>query len=178
MQDDRLKILLTTEKIQERVKELASEIKTVLSDKFPIIVVVLKGAFMFASDLIRHFDFPYEVDFISTSSYGDATENSGVVKLLKDLDRPIGGRYILLVEDIVDTGLTMHYLVELLRIRNPEKIFVVTLLSKPSRRAHNISVDFVGFEIPDEFVVGYGLDYAQKFRGLPYIVTVEGHSNG
>lgn len=173
MEQPDLKVLFSAERIQDRIVELAKEIKSVLGDKFPVVVVVLKGAFMFASDLIRHFDFPYEVDFISTSSYCDATRSSGVVKLLKDLDRPIEGRNVLLVEDIVDTGLTMRYLVELLRIRNPEQIFVVSLLSKPSRRTHNIDIDFVGFEIPDKFVVGYGLDYQQRFRGLPYIAVVE-----
>ena len=166
------KVIISAEDIRERIEQLSSEIRRDLGDTNPLVVVVLKGAFVFASDLIRQFDFPYEVDFIATSSYGSDTDSSGVVKLLKDLDEPIKDRTILLIEDIVDTGLTLHYLREMLKIREPAKISVATFLSKPARRKFHIPVEYVGFEIDDHFVVGYGLDYQQQYRGLPYIIAL------
>ncbi len=166
------RVILTPEQIQRRVDELAEEIKRDLGDKTPLVVVVLKGAFIFAADLVRRFDFPYELDFIATSSYGDATESTGVVKLLKDLDEPVKGRTVLLVEDIIDTGLTLHYLYELLQIRQPERLEVAAFLSKRARRSFEVPVKYIGFEIPNLFVVGYGLDYNQMFRGLPYVVGI------
>ena len=165
-------IIITTEQVQTRIPELAREIAKDLADKDPLIIVVLKGAFMFASDLIRHFDFPFEIDFIAISSYGIETESSGVVKLLKDLDQPIKDRTILLVEDIVDTGLTLHYLCRMLDIREPASIEVAAFLSKEARRKFDVPVKYVGFRIPNRFVVGYGLDYKQQYRGLPYVIAI------
>ena len=167
-------ILITQVQIEQRVAELAKEIANDLGDSNPLIIVVLKGAFVFASDLVRLFDFPFEMDFIAISSYGDATKSSGVVKLLKDLDKPIEGRTVLLVEDIVDTGLTLHYLLDMLQLRNPKYIEVSTFLSKPSRREYPVELRYVGFEVPDRFVVGYGLDYQQQYRGLPYVIAFSG----
>ncbi len=164
---------ITEKQIRERIPQLARAIAEDMRNLNPLIVVVLKGAFVFASDLVRHFNFPFEVDFIATSSYGAATESSGVVKLLKDLDEPIKGRTVLLVEDIVDTGLTLHYIHELMRIREPAGIEIATFLSKPARRKFHIPIKYIGFEIENKFVVGYGLDYKQQFRGLPYVVAIE-----
>ncbi|RKZ33985.1 hypoxanthine phosphoribosyltransferase [bacterium] len=166
-------IIISEEQIGKRIPQLAGEVEKELGDENPLVVVVLKGAFVFASDLVRNFEFPHQIDFIATSSYGDATSTSGVVKLLKDLDEPIKGRTILLVEDIVDTGLTLHYLQQLLQIRQPKKIEVMTFLSKMARREFHTPLKFVGFEIPDKFVVGYGLDYKEQYRGLPYVIAIE-----
>jgi len=165
-------ILVTEEQIKARIPKLAEEITSDMGDKNPLIVVVLKGAFMFAADLVKCFEFPFEMDFISISSYGDAATTSGVVKLLKDLDKPIKGRTVLLLEDIVDTGLTLHYLLRMFEIREPERIEVAAFLSKDARREYDIDVKYVGFDIPDDFVVGYGLDYKQQYRGLPYVITI------
>lgn len=167
------KVIISKEQIIERIPQIAREISEDMGDLNPLVVIILKGAFMFASDLLRHFDFPHEIDFISTSSYGAATKTSGVVKLLKDLDEPIKGRTVLIIEDIVDTGLTLHYLNKLLAIREPARVEIASFLSKPARREYRIPVKFIGFEIPDTFVVGYGLDYEQQFRGLPYVIGIE-----
>ncbi len=167
------KIIITEQEISNRIKEMAAKIAEDLRNENPLIIVVLKGAFMFASDLVRHFDFPYEIDFIATSSYGDATKSSGVVKVIKDLDEPIKNRTILLLEDIVDTGLTVHYLHELLRIREPKRIEIAAFLSKPERREYDLPIKYIGFEIENHFVVGYGLDYRQNYRGLPYIAVID-----
>lgn len=169
----RHKIIITQEQIQQRIPELARQIREDIGNENPLVVVVLKGAFIFAADLIRHFDFPHEVDFISISSYGSATESTGVVKLLKDLDEPIKGRTVLLVEDIVDTGLTLHYLYEMFKIREPKRIEVAAFLSKKARREYAVPVKYVGFEVPNVFVVGYGLDYKQQFRNLPFVIGIE-----
>ena len=166
------KIIIAADRIQKRIGELANEISDDMKDENPLIIVVLKGAFMFASDLIRHFDFPFEMDFMAISSYGTETKSSGVVKVLKDLDEPIKDRTVLLIEDIVDTGLTLHYLLELMRIREPRRIEVATLLSKPARREFKVPVKYIGFEIENRFVVGYGLDYKQQYRGLPYVIAI------
>ncbi len=166
-------IVISEEQIRRRIPQLAKLIAADIGDSNPLIVVILKGAFIFASDLVRHFDFPYEIDFISTSSYGNATKSSGIVKILKDLDEPIKNRTLLFIEDIVDTGLTLHYLTEILKIRRPKRIEIATFLSKPSRRKFHPEVKYVGFEIDDRFVVGYGLDYQQQYRGLPYVIAID-----
>ena len=167
------KILISKEKIIQRVAQLAKDISDEMKDENPLVVVVLKGAFIFASDLVRRFDFPHQIDFISISSYGNATKTTGVVKILKDLDEPIKGRTVLLVEDIVDTGLTLNYLYQLFNIRKPKKIEVAVFLSKMARREYQIPIKFIGFEVPDNFVVGYGLDYKQQYRSLPYIIGID-----
>jgi len=167
------KVIISKEQIIERIPQIAREISEDMGDLNPLVVIILKGAFMFASDLLRHFDFPHEIDFIYTSSYGAATKTSGVVKLMKDLDEPIKGRTVLIIEDIVDTGLTLHYLNQLLAIREPARVEVAAFLSKPAHREYRIPIKFIGFEIPDTFVVGYGLDYKQQFRGLPYVIGIE-----
>ncbi|RKZ27492.1 hypoxanthine phosphoribosyltransferase [bacterium] len=167
------KILISQEQISERISRLADDISKELKNDNPLVVVVLKGAFIFAADLIRHFDFPHQIDFISISSYGYETKTTGVVKILKDLDEPIKGRTVLIIEDIIDTGLTLDYIYKLFQIREPKKIEIAVFLSKMARREYKIPVKFIGFEVPNKFVVGYGLDYKQKYRSLPYIIGIE-----
>jgi hypoxanthine phosphoribosyltransferase len=167
------KVLLSEEQILTRVRELGQTISADYEGKDLLVVGILKGAFIFMSDLVRQISIPVEVDFMATSSYGQSTKTSGVVKVLKDLDSPIEGRHILIVEDIIDSGLTLSYLTEILRSRKPESIKIAVLLDKPERRQTALSVDYVGFTIPDEFVVGYGLDFDSKYRGLPYVGILE-----
>lgn len=169
-----VKVLLSEDDIQKRVKELGQQISADYSDGKDLLVIgILKGAVVFMSDLIRQIKVPLEVDFMATSSYGEATETSGVVQLLKDLDTPIEGRNILIVEDIVDTGLTLSYLSKLLLSRKPASLKTATLLDKPDRRQTEFVPDYVGFTIPDQFVIGYGLDYNHKHRELPYVGVIE-----
>ncbi|MBL8143839.1 MAG: hypoxanthine phosphoribosyltransferase [Acidobacteria bacterium] len=163
-------ILLTSEQIQARISELAQQIEREHPGTDPIhLVCVLKGGFLFLSDLVRGMGERVTLDFIAVSSYGKGTTSSGEVRMLKDLDAGIEGRDVVIVEDIVDTGLTLTYLQEILRARNPRSLRTTCLLSKPSRRLVDVKVEYVGFEIPDKFVVGYGLDYAERYRNLPYI---------
>lgn len=170
LQDDIAKILIPEETLQARVRALAEEINQVYQDEdLPLLVCILKGAFVFLADLTRHLTFRHEVDFMVISSYGKRTVSSGVVRILLDLERNIEGRHVLIVEDIIDTGRTLDYITRNLRTRHPASLRICTLLSKPSRREIPIPVDFVGFEIPDEFVVGYGLDFAEAYRNLPFI---------
>ncbi len=170
LRDDVAKVLIPEEKLQARIAELAREIDATYSrDDRPLLVCVLKGAFMFLADLTRHLETPHEVDFMEISSYGRGTVSSGVVRILLDLAQSIEGRHVLIVEDIIDTGRTLDYITRNLRTRGPASLRVCTLLSKPSRREIEIPLDFVGFEIPDEFVVGYGLDFAEIYRNLPFI---------
>ena len=170
LRDDVAKILIPEDVLQARIAELAQEINAVYTDEDrPLLVCVLKGAFMFLADLTRHLRMRHEIDFMETSSYGSGTVSSGVVRILLDLERNIEGRHVLIVEDIIDTGRTLDYITRNLRTRNPASLRVCTLLSKPARREIDVSIDFVGFEIPDEFVVGYGLDYAEIYRNLPFI---------
>src|SRR5881275_2202012 len=164
-------ILLSPEQIQKRVAELAGELRRDFPDDLHVIAV-LKGAFIFLSDLIRHIDGPVSLDFMAVSSYAKATTSSGEVRLLKDLDTALDGRNVVIVEDIVDSGLTLTYLQDILRARNPKSLRTACLLSKPSRRQVNVSVEYVGFTIEDHFVVGYGLDYAEQYRNLPHIAVV------
>lgn len=166
-----MKVLLSHDAIQARILEMGREIAGDYAGREPHLVGVLKGAYTFLSDLTRAIDLPMTLDFIAVSSYGAATKTSGEVRLIKDLDQGLDGRDLLVVEDIVDTGLTLNYLLNLLRARGPRTLKVATLLSKPSRRLVEIPVDYVGFTIEDHFVVGYGLDFNEKFRNLRDIVV-------
>ncbi len=161
--------VISAEQITERIRELAKEIDASYSDREPILVGVLKGAAMFMSDLARALERPSTMEFMAVSSYGSGTQSSGVVRILKDLDRDIAGEHVLIVEDIIDSGLTLSWLLKNLKSRNPASISIVTLLRKPEAVKVDITVQFVGFDIANEFVVGYGLDYAERYRGLPYI---------
>jgi hypoxanthine phosphoribosyltransferase len=163
-----VKVLLTADQIQQRVAELAAEIRRDLPSELHFIAV-LKGAFVFLSDLIRRIDGPISLDFMALASYGAGATNSGEVRLLKDLDLPIEGRDVVIVEDIVDTGLTLTYLQEILRARGPRTLRTACLLDKPSRRQVAVAPEYVGFTIDDHFVVGYGLDHAGQYRNLPYV---------
>lgn len=169
MKHDIEKVLISEEEIQKKVKELGAELTSEYQDTFPLAIGVLKGALPFMTDLIKHIDTYLEMDFMDVSSYGNSTVSSGEVKIIKDLDTSVEGRDILIIEDIIDSGLTLSYLVELFRYRKAKSIKIVTLLDKPSGRKADIKADFVGFEVPDAFVVGYGLDYAERYRNLPYI---------
>ena len=169
MDQDINQVLLSEKQLLERVRELGEQISTDYLDKDLVVVCVLRGSFIFVSDLVRSINIPLAVDFISISSYGSGTTSSGVVRFLKDLDEEISGRHVLVVEDIIDTGTTLKYLLENLQTRKPASIKVCTLLSKPERRKVEIAIDYNGFVVPDHFVVGYGLDYAEKYRNLPYI---------
>ncbi|WP_336824277.1 hypoxanthine phosphoribosyltransferase [Sporosarcina sp. USHLN248] len=162
-------ILISEEKIQEKVKELGLQLTEEYQDKFPLAIGILKGALPFMSDLIKHIDAHIELDFMDVSSYGNATVSSGEVKIVKDLNTSVEGRDVLIIEDIIDSGKTLNYLVELFKYRKAKSIKLVTLLDKPSGRKVDLKADYVGFLVPDAFVVGYGLDYAEKYRNLPYI---------
>ena len=169
MQDDVAKILITEEELQERIAELGKRISQDYEGKRPILVCILKGGILFLSDLIRHIAVPHEIDFMAISSYGASTESSGVVRILKDLDANIAGRHVLIVEDIIDTGHTLDYILRNLRTREPASLRICTLLSKPARRELDVPLEYIGFEIPNEFVIGYGLDFAEIYRNLRYI---------
>ena len=164
-------ILLSERQIQTRVAELAADIRRDLPNDLHF-VAVLKGAFMFLSDLVRHIDGHASLDFMAVSSYATGTTSSGEVRLLKDLDTSLDGRNVVIVEDIVDTGLTLTYLQDILRARGPKSLRTACLLSKPSRRKVDVKVEYIGFEIEDRFVVGYGLDYAEQYRNLPSIAVL------
>ena len=164
--------LINADEIAQRIDELAVEIASLVPAGPLTVVGVLKGAFIFTADLVRRIDRELQCDFLTLRSYGDSTETSGVVEVTADLSLPIAGRHVLVVEDIVDTGLTLRYLREILEARRPASLKVCSLLDKPSRRRVDVDVDFVGFSIPDHFVVGYGLDAAQMYRNLPYIGVV------
>jgi hypoxanthine phosphoribosyltransferase len=162
-------VLITDEQIREKTAELGRQLSEDYRDKNPLLICVLKGGLMFLADLMREMRIPVEIDFMAVSSYGDATESSGVVRILMDLDRNIRGRHVLIVEDIIDTGRTLSYIIENLRTRGPASVKVCTLLNKPARRVLDIPIDYVGFEIPDRFVIGYGLDYGEIYRNLPFV---------
>jgi hypoxanthine phosphoribosyltransferase len=175
---DTERVLISADSIQQRVRELAKQISADYVGREITMVCVLRGAMVFAADLLRLLEIPTCVDFIAISSYGEETRSSGVVRITKDLDDSIEGRAVLVVEDIVDTGLTLRYLLENLATRNPESLRVCALLDKPARRIVEVSADYVGFTIPDEFVVGYGLDFAQRFRGLPHVAALQENDPG
>ena len=163
------KVLITEEALQQRVAELGAQLSADYRELNPLLICVLKGGYVFLADLTRALTIPHGVDFMAISSYGSATESSGVVRILKDLDSDVTGRHILIVEDIIDTGHTLAYLLDNLRVRWPASLRICTLLSKPARREIELDVDYVGFEIPNEFVVGYGLDYAENYRNLEFV---------
>lgn len=165
-------VLIGTEEIARRVKELGEEISRDYVNKDLVVVGILKGAVVFMSDLIREITVPLEVDFMATSSYGAATQSSGVVQLLKDLDTAVEGRDVLIVEDIIDSGLTLSYLSQLIQSRKPASVKTIAFLDKPSRRQTEFTPDYLGFSIPDHFVVGYGLDVNSKYRQLPYVGAI------
>ena len=170
LEDNIAKILISENTIQERVAELGRQISRDYDGRIPFLVAVLKGAYVFLADLCRNLDVPHEVHFMAISSYGGrATQSSGVVRILMDLPASPEGREVLIVEDIVDSGRTLDYILRNLRTRNPADVRVCTLLSKPSRREIEVPLDYVGFEIPDEFVLGYGLDFDEHYRNLPFI---------
>jgi len=168
-----MKILIDEQKLKERIIELGSKITCDYKDKELLVIGILKGAVLFMADLVKLIDLPLSIDFMAVSSYGKSTRSSGVVRINKDLDEEIEGKDVLIVEDIVDTGLTLKFLAENILSRKPRSLKICCLLDKPSRRQISVNVDYIGFEIPDEFVIGYGLDYAQKYRNLPFIGVFE-----
>ncbi len=169
MKKDIARVLLSEDEIKEKVKFLASQIKSAYGDKNPLILCILKGSLIFTADIVRQFDFPCTIDFMQVSSYGSGSETTGKLKIKKDMDTDIQNRVVIIVEDILDTGVTLSNLIPELERRGAEKVALCVLLNKPERRRIEIKPDFVGFEIENEFVVGYGLDYAEKYRNLPYV---------
>jgi hypoxanthine phosphoribosyltransferase len=165
-------ILVSSEDLQRRVAELGAEISRDYEGRELVLVGVLKGAVLFLADLMRHIDVPCEIDFMAVSSYGSQTDTSGVVRILKDLDAPVQDRHVLVVEDIIDSGLTLQYLMRSLRARDPASVEVCSLLTKPERLRVDLSPRYVGFEIPNEFAIGYGLDHAQRYRNLDYVAAL------
>ena len=168
-------VLIERETLAARVAELGAEVSADYEGRDLLLIGVLKGAVFFMADLMRHLTVPCEVDFMAISSYGDATDSSGIVRILKDLDINIEGRDVLVVEDIIDSGLTLSYLIRNLESREPASLEVCALLTKPSRREIDVPVRYVGFEIPNKFVVGYGLDFAERYRNLPYVGVLDEH---
>jgi len=165
-------ILVQRDELEHRVRELGAEISRDYADRQLLLIGVLKGAVFFLADLMRHLDVDCEVDFMAVSSYGASTDSSGVVRILKDLDAPIEDREVLIVEDIVDSGLTLSYLFRMLRARGPASLEVCALLTKPERREIDLPIRYVGFEIPNRFAIGYGLDFAERYRNLPYVAVL------
>ncbi|WP_010279341.1 hypoxanthine phosphoribosyltransferase [Paenibacillus senegalensis] len=169
MHNDIQQVLFSEEEINRKVAELGEQISEAYRGRNLFVICVLKGAFIFMGDLVKRITIPMELDFMAVSSYGQSTRSSGEVKIIKDLDVPAEGRDILIVEDIIDSGLTLNYLIDTLKRRNAHSVSVVTLFDKPARRTVKIEPDYKGFTLPDEFIVGYGLDYAEKYRNLPYV---------
>ncbi|NOU32528.1 MAG: hypoxanthine phosphoribosyltransferase [Polyangiaceae bacterium] len=170
---ERLVTMLSTETIAARVKELGAQITRDYAGRSLVLVGVLKGSFIFAADLARQIDLPLRIDFLGVRSYGEGTESTGVVQIVNDLSKPIEGEDVILVEDIVDTGLTVAHLMDLFRTRRPASVKVCSLLHKPARARVSVNIDYLGFTIEDKFVVGYGLDFAEKYRNLPYVGVIE-----
>ena len=169
LEKDIEEILISEERLQEKARELGATLTRDYQDKYPLAIGVLKGAMPFMGDLMKRIDCYVEMDFMDVSSYGNATVSSGEVKIVKDLNASVEGRDLLIIEDIIDSGLTLSYLVDLFKYRKANSIKIVTLLDKPTGRKVDLKADYIGFEVPDAFVVGYGLDYAEKYRNLPYI---------
>lgn len=169
---ERISVLLSEEEVDKRIQEIGKEITKEYEGKNIHLICVLKGGVFFMCELAKRIEVPVSMDFMAISSYGDDTESSGIIRIVKDLDQSITGKDVLVVEDIVDSGRTLSYLLEMLKDRKPNSLKLCTLLDKPDRRITDVKVDYTGFKIPDEFVVGYGLDYAQKYRNLPYIGIV------
>ena len=170
---ERIEVLLSEEEVDKRIQEIGDQISRDYAGKQVHLVCVLKGGSFFMCELAKRITVPVSLDFMSVSSYGGDTESSGVVRIVKDLDEPLADRHVIVIEDIVDSGRTLSYLLDMLRSRGPLDVRLCTLLDKPDRRVVDVKVDYTGFEIPDEFVVGYGLDYDQKYRNLPYIGMVK-----
>lgn len=170
---DKISVLLDEAIVDQRIQEIGEEISRDYAGRNVHIICVLKGSVFFACELAKRITMPVSLDFMSVSSYGDETKSSGVVKIIKDLDEPLEGKDVLIVEDIVDSGRTLSYLIQILNKRKPNSMRLCTLLDKPERRVTEVKVDYTCFQIPDKFVVGYGLDYAQRYRNLPYIGVVE-----
>ena len=170
---EKISVLISEEDVDKKVREVAAQISKDYEGKEVHLICVLKGSVFFACELAKRITVPVTLDFMSVSSYGDDTKSSGVVKIIKDLDEPLENKDVLIVEDIIDSGRTLSYLIEILKKRNPASLHLCTLLDKPDRRVRPVHVNYTCFEIPDEFVVCYGLDYAQKYRNLPYIGVVE-----
>ncbi len=170
---EKIRVLISEEEVDARIRKIAAEISRDYAGKEIHLICVLKGGVFFTCELAKRITVPVSLDFMSVSSYGDDTKSSGVVRVVKDLDQPLIGKDVLIVEDIIDSGRTLSYLMEILKGRNPNSVRLCTLLDKPERRVKDIKVDYCCFNIPDEFVVGYGLDYAQKYRNLPFIGVVE-----
>ena len=174
---EKISVLLTEEEVDKRIQEMGEMISKDYAGKEIHLICVLKGGVMFMCELAKRIDVPVSLDFMAISSYGSDTKSSGIIRIAKDLDEPITGKDVLVVEDIVDSGRTLNYLLELLKDRKPNSLRLCTLLDKPDRRVVDVDVHYTGFQIPDEFVVGYGLDYAQKYRNLPYIGIVHLEEN-
>lgn len=170
---DKISVLIGEKEVDQRIEEIGKQISEAYEGKCVHMVCILKGSVFFACELAKRITVPVTLDFMSVSSYGDDTKSSGVVKIIKDLDEPLEGKDVLIVEDIIDSGRTLSYLIEILKQRHPASLQLCTLLDKPERRVKEVHVDYTCFNIPDEFVVGYGLDYAQKYRNLPYIGVVQ-----
>ncbi len=170
---ERIKVLLSEEEVDRRIQEIGEQISRDYEGKQVHLVCVLKGGSFFMCELAKRITVPVSLDFMSVSSYGSSTKSSGVVKIVKDLDEPLKDKEVIVVEDVVDSGRTLSYLLEMLRDRGPRSLRLCTLLDKPDRRVVDVDVDYTGFQIPDKFVVGYGLDYDQRYRNLPYIGVVE-----
>jgi hypoxanthine phosphoribosyltransferase len=171
-------VLIPEEDLQRRVTELAAEVSADYEGRNPLLVAILKGAVPFLADLMRQLTVPCELDFMAVSSYGSSTDSSGVVRILKDLDTSIAGRDVLIVEDIIDSGLTLHYLLKNLRARQPSSVEVCALLTKPDRRRVDLPIRYVGFEIPNRFAIGYGLDHAERYRNLSYVAALRENTRG
>lgn len=170
---DKIRVLLSEEEVDKRIKDIGEQISRDYDGEEVHVICVLKGGVFFMCELAKRITVPLSMDFMSVSSYGNEKQSSGVVKIVKDLDDPLDGKNVIIVEDIIDSGRTLSYLIEILKKRNPKSLKLCTLLDKPERRVTDVKVDYVGFNIPDEFVVGYGLDYMQKYRNLPFIGVVE-----
>ena len=168
-----IRVLLTAKQIQTRVRELGAAISRDYAGRAPVLLCVLKGSFVFTSDLARAIDLPLRVDFLGLQSYGDDTKSSGVVQITQDLTMPVTDEDVLIVEDIIDSGLTLNYLLELIRARGPRSVRVCALLHKPARKKIDVAIDYLGFTVEDQFVIGYGLDWAQKYRNVPFVGVVD-----
>ncbi len=170
---EKISIMISEERVDQRIAELAKEISAELEGESVVLICILKGSVFFTCELAKRMTIPVTLDFMCVSSYGNGTKSSGIVRISKDLDQSIEGKNVIVIEDIIDSGRTLSYLMELLKARKPKSLRLCTLLDKPDRRVIDVPVDYTGFEIEDKFVVGYGLDYAQKYRNLPYIGVVE-----
>ncbi|GAA0123891.1 MAG: hypoxanthine phosphoribosyltransferase [Clostridium argentinense] len=173
MYNDLKEVLLTEEQIKKKINELAARINEDYKGKDLLVLGILKGSVIFMSDLLKGIKVPCMMDFMAVSSYGNSSESSGIVKILKDLDFEVEGKHVLIVEDIIDSGITLKYLMKYLGARNPESLEIACLLNKPDRRKEELEVKYLGFDVPDYFLVGYGLDYAEKYRNLPYVAILK-----